>query len=77
MNRELFDSVTGPIPLWLQRTSALLSMLAMGGIIALLITSLPTIELAAFWAAAGALIYFIANRRAARRIENPEKPKLA
>src|SRR5438128_1840960 len=77
MNRELFDSVTVPIPLWLQRTSALLSMLAMGGIIALLITSLPTIELAAFWAAAGALIYFIANRRAARRIENPEKPKLA
>ncbi len=64
-NRELFDSVTVRIPLWLQRAAAILSMIAMGGIIVLQLTSVSTIGLAAIWAAAGALMYFVANRRAA------------
>jgi len=76
-NRELFESVTVRIPLWIQRVSAIVSMIAMGGIIALQLTSIATVELAAIWAAVGALIYAVANRGAARRIENAEKTKLA
>ena len=76
-NRELFESVTVRIPPWVQRGSAIVSMIAMGGIIALQLTSIATVELAAIWAAVGALIYAIANRGAARRIENAEKAKLA
>jgi len=74
MNRELFESVTVRIPLWLQRTAAIFSMMAMAGI--LVLASPATIALAAGWSAVGALIYFIAHRGAARRIENAEKPKL-
>jgi APA family basic amino acid/polyamine antiporter len=76
-NRELFESVTVRIPLWIQRVSAIVSMIAMGGIIALQLTSIATVELAAIWAAIGALIYAVANRGAARRIEDAEKAKLA
>lgn len=76
-NRELFDSITVHIPLWLQRVSAVISILAMGGIIALQLTSIATIELAAVWTFAGALVYFVAHRGTSRRIEDTEKPKLA
>ena len=76
-NRELFDSITVHIPLWLQRVSAVISILAMGGIIALQLTSIATIELAAVWTFAGALVYFVAHRGPSRRIEDTEKPKLA
>ena len=76
-NRRLFESATVAIPLWLQRASAVVSMIAMGGIIALQLTSIATVELAAIWTAAGILIYAVANRGAARRIENAEKAKLA
>ena len=74
MNRELFESVTAQIPLGVQRAAAIVSMIAMGAIIAL--ASLSTIELALAWGAVGALIYFIAHRRTARRIEDAEEPKL-
>ena len=76
-NRELFDSVTVRIPLWIQRVSAIVSMIAMGGIVVLQLTSLATVELAAVWAAIGALIYAVANRGASRRIEDAEETKLA
>jgi len=76
-NAALFASVTVRIPLWLQRASAIVSMAAMAAIIALQLTSLPTIELAAGWALAGAILYAVASRRTARGIENAEKPKLA
>ena len=75
MNRELFQSVTVAIPLSVQRVAAILSMIAMGGILAL--ASLATVELALAWGAVGVLIYTIANRGAARRIEDAEKAKLA
>jgi amino acid transporter len=74
-NRELFQSVTVRIPLLVQRIAAVISMIAMAGIIAL--ASISTIELALAWSVAGALIYAVAHRGAARRIENAEKPKLA
>ena len=74
-NRILFQSVTVRIPLVVQRIAAVISMIAMGGIIVL--SSLSTIELALIWSAFGALIYAIAHRGAARRIENAKKPKLA
>lgn len=81
MNPELFRSVTVPIPLWLQRTMAILSMAAMGALIALQIrqdlqspgTGLTTIELAALWSLLGAILY-VANRRTPRRIEHAEQP---
>ncbi|HEX2122485.1 MAG TPA: hypothetical protein VHL59_12655, partial [Thermoanaerobaculia bacterium] len=81
MNPELFRSVTVPIPRWLQRTMAILSMTAMGALIALQIrqdvqssaTGLTTIELAALWSLLGAILY-VANRRTARRIEHAEQP---
>lgn len=76
-NPELFQSITVPIPLVVQRVAAIVSMIFMGGIIVLQLTSVSTIELAALWAALGALIYAVAHRGAARRIENAEKAKLA
>ena len=74
-NRGLFQSVTVRIPLVVQRIAAAVSMISMGGIIVL--ASISTIELAAIWSAVGALIYAVAHRGAARRIENAEKAKLA
>ena len=81
MNPELFRSVTVAIPLWAQRTMAILSMLAMGALIALQVrqdvqssgAGLTTIELAALWSLLGAIL-FVANRRTARRIEHAEEP---
>jgi APA family basic amino acid/polyamine antiporter len=75
MNPELFQSVTVRIPLIVQRIAAVISMAAMGVIIVL--SSASTVELALAWGAVGALMYFIANRRTARRIKNTEETKLA
>ena len=76
-NRALFESVTVRIPLWLQRVSAVVSMIAMGSIIALQLTSRATVELAAIWAAVGILIYAITNRRTPGGVEHADEPKLA
>ena len=76
-NRALFETVTVRIPLWLQRASAVVSMIAMGGILAVQVRELPTVELAAGWAAVGALIYAITNRRTPGGIENADQAKLA
>lgn len=75
MNRELFESVTVKIPLTVQRAAAVISMLAMGAIIAL--ASLSTVELALAWGVVGGILYAVAHRRASRRIENAEESKLA
>ena len=74
MNRELFESVTVKIPLTVQRAAAVISMLAMGAIIAL--ASLATVELAVAWGVVGGILYAVAHRRASRGIENAEKSKL-
>ena len=53
---------------------AIVSIVAMAALLTQL--SVPTIELLAFWAAVGALLYLsgrIAHRRAAGRVENAEK----
>jgi len=76
-NRALFEAVTVRIPLWLQRASAIVSMIAMAGIIAVQVTSLATVELAAIWAVVGVLIYAIANRRTPGGVEHTDEPKLA
>jgi APA family basic amino acid/polyamine antiporter len=74
MNRELFESVTVRIPLTVQRGAAIISMVAMGAIIAL--ASLATVELALVWGVVGGILYAVAHRRAARGIENAEESKL-
>jgi APA family basic amino acid/polyamine antiporter len=74
MNRELFESVTVKIPLTVQRVAAIISMLAMGAIIAL--ASLATVELAVVWGVVGGILYAVAHRRAARGIKNAEDSKL-
>jgi basic amino acid/polyamine antiporter, APA family len=74
MNRELFESVTVKIPLTVQRVAAIISMLAMGAIIAL--ASLATVELALVWGVVGGILYAVAHRRAARGIKNAEDSKL-
>lgn len=71
LNRELFESVTVKIPRWLQRTAAIISILAMGALIVLqAISSVATIQLALFWAVLGSLMYVVTNRRTARRVED-------
>ncbi len=74
MNRELFESVTVRIPLIVQRIAAVISMLAMGAIIAL--SSLSTVELALVWGFLGGVLYAVAHRRASRGIKNSEQSKL-
>jgi amino acid transporter len=73
-NPELFASVTVRIPLVVQRIAAVVSILAMGAILAL--SSLATLELALAWGAVGLLIYAVAHRGTTRRIENAEQAKL-
>jgi basic amino acid/polyamine antiporter, APA family len=74
MNRELFESVTVPIPLVVQRVTAVISIVCMAAL--LMLMTLPTIELLLFWTAIGAVLYFLSRRvshgRAARRIEHAE-----
>ena len=74
MNHELFASVTVRIPLSVQRVAAIVSMIAMAGIIVL--ASLSTIELALAWGAIGLIMYLVAHRGTAGRIEDAEKAKL-
>lgn len=71
-NPELFRSVTMNIPLWVQRSAAIISMLAMGALI-LLQSDPGTIVLAALWSLVGIVLY-VANRRTARRVEDAEQP---
>jgi len=75
LNPELFRSATLPLPLWLQRVAAVISLLSMGTIIALQITNdvrermhggaLTTIELTLIWSAIGGLLYFLTSRSSA------------
>jgi amino acid transporter len=72
-NPELFRSATLPLPLWLQRLAAVVSLLSMGTLIVLQIAHdvrgrlhgapLTTIELTAIWGAAGALLYALRTWR--------------
>ena len=74
LNPPLFAEVTVRIPLWLQRATAILSIAAMAAILTQL--TMPTIQLLAFWAAVGALLYVsgrIAHRRAAGGVEDAEE----
>ncbi len=61
LNPDLYLQVTAPIPLAAQRIAAVLSMLAMVA----LLTQMPlrTVLLLLFWAAVGAVMYFLARRR--------------
>ena len=79
LNPALYAQVTVRIPLWLQRTCAVLSIVAM----VLLLTQItwPTIRLLLFWSAIGALLFAlsrrVANRGTSRRVEDAEEAKLA
>jgi len=74
-NPELFRSATLPLPLWLQRFAAVISLLTMGMLIALQITNdvrermnggpLTTIELTLIWGAIGAVLYAFTSRSSA------------
>jgi len=76
LNRELFESVTVPIPLWLQRFMAVLSMLSMAALLALM--TKPTLMLLAGWSLVGGILYLasrlrrISNRRTAGGVEHAE-----
>jgi amino acid transporter len=74
LNAALFAQVTVNVPLWLQRTMAVLSVAFMGALLTQL--DLPTIKLLAGWAAVGVLLYVsgrIAHRRTAGRVEDAEE----
>ncbi len=79
LNPELFALVTVSMPLWLQRTLAILSIVCMAAL--LILISVATIELLLFWTAIGAALYLwsrrVANRRAAGGIEHAEEAELA
>src|SRR5881392_2654136 len=53
-NRELYRSVTLPMPRWLQIAAALLSIVSMGALIVLLMRDRETVILLAAWSAIGA-----------------------
>ena len=55
MNRELFESVTVPIPRSLQVAMAVLSMISMAALLALI--TLPTVKLLVLWTLVGAILY--------------------
>lgn len=74
LNPELFAQVTVRTPLVVQRASAILSIVAMGFIIVLqVIESRATIELAFVWAALGALVYAVTDRRTPGRVKDAEE----
>ena len=75
LNPALFAQVTVRIPLALQRTMAIVSIVSMAAL--LLLMTRETLELLLAWSAAGAVLYWISNRRTPRRIEDAEKPQLA
>ena len=62
-NRALYDSITLRIPRGVQILAALLSIVAMGTLIVLLMRDIPTMKLMGFWAVIGAVLYLIARRR--------------
>ena len=70
-NPELFRSVTVAIPVGVQRVMAMLSIAAMIALLAQM--SLATLKLMLFWSAIGAVVYLVARRRTARRVEDAEK----
>jgi amino acid transporter len=62
-NPGLFASVTVAIPLWVQRATALTSMLAMAVLLVLLARDRSTITLFAFWTLIGCVLYAFGSRR--------------
>ena len=62
-NRALYDSITVRIPRGIQILSALISIVAMGTLIVLLVRDAATMKLMAFWGAIGAALYVIARTR--------------
>jgi amino acid transporter len=74
-NPELYRSATLRLPLSLQRIAAVVSLLSMGTLIALQITSdvadrikgapMTTLELTLIWGALGAVLYFVTSRSSA------------
>jgi amino acid transporter len=63
LNPMLYSQVTTRIPRWLQIASAIVSILAMGFIIAVqAIDSFATIQLALVWAAVGAVMFLVMRR---------------
>jgi len=62
-NPELFASVTVSIPLWVQRTTAVTSMMAMAVLLVLLARDRSTITLFAFWTAIGCVLYAFGRTR--------------
>ena len=76
----LAAQVTVRIPRWLQVAAAWLSIVSMGALMLLQLRDRDLMILVAAWAAIGVVLYVssrIANRGAAGRIEDAEKPKLA
>jgi len=63
LNPELFASVTIRLPLYMQRISAIVSLVTMGALIVMMIRDLALIKLLAFWLTIGAVLYVIAARR--------------
>jgi basic amino acid/polyamine antiporter, APA family len=78
-NPQLYAQRTVRIPLWLQQSCGVLSIIAM----LLLLTQItwPTVRLLLFWAVVGAMLFAISrrvsNRRTPRRVEDAEEAKLA
>jgi amino acid transporter len=68
LNKELYRSVTLPMPRGLQLLAALLSLIAMGTLIVLMITDADTMKLMGFWGVIGAVLYLIARRNRPRKI---------
>jgi len=67
LNKELYRSVTLPMPRGLQLLAALLSMIAMGTLIVLMIRDADTMKLMGFWGLTGAVLYLIARRNRRRK----------
>jgi amino acid transporter len=85
LNPELFRSATLPLPLWLQRFAAVISLLSMGTLIGLQVVHdihermhggpLTTIELTLIWSAIGGVLYALSPRTSARGLRDGEKPR--
>jgi len=79
LNPELFAQVTVAMPLWLQRTLAVISILFMAALLSQI--SRSAIQLLLFWSAIGLVLFVwsrrVANRGAAGRIENAKETEIA
>jgi amino acid transporter len=62
-NRELYESVTLPMPRGLQLFAAILSVLAMGTLIVLMVRDVEMLKLLAFWSVIGLALYVFARRQ--------------